>query len=326
MIVLNRISEDFKNIYYTNISDRNIFAIIKVYDCYTDTLIFSNELEMVPNVEYYTYMPQAWKGRRVMIYDSISNNLLLPLWIDGKVYVSDIDKFGYIKKLFEEERNQDKQLSIHATLSEHFMDKKYGGYVDVEEGDVVVDIGFNYGVFCLRALNNGASKVYGFEPNIDAYEVSQKVYTDKEKVQLFNFAVSDKKGILTFKQGLSSLTSSTYGDVEDFDKSYDVECINLIDFLYYYNIDRIDFLKVDCEGAEYEIFESIPDEIFSNIKRLHVEYHYNDGEKVKSIIDKLNRNNFEWRFDGDSNENSVIGMIYAKKNDEKNSPYTSLVR
>jgi FkbM family methyltransferase len=313
MIILNRISEDYKIIHYMNVSDRVIPVIIMVYDCYTDTLIFTNELDMEPNIGYYTYMPQAWKNRRVMIHHKITNELLLPLWIDGIVSISDIDKFGYIKKLFKEESNKDLQLAIHATLSEHFMDKKYGGYVDVEEGDVVIDIGFNYGVFTLRSLNNGASKVYGFEPNIDAYKISKKVYTDKNKVEVFNFAVGGKNGKVTMKQSISSLTSSTFGDVEDYKTSYDVDCINITDFMFFHKINKVDFMKIDCEGSEYEIFESIPDEMFSTIKKIHVEYHYNDGEKVKPIIDKLNRNNFEWKFDEGSNENSVIGMIYAKQ-------------
>lgn len=313
MIVLNRISEDYKTIYYKNVSDNIVPVLIKVYDSYSDTLIFSNKLDMVPNIEYYTYMPQAWRGRRVMIYNTTTNKLLLPLWIDGTIGISDIDKFGYIKSLFKEETNSDSQLAIHATLSEHFMDKKYGGYVDVEEGDVVIDIGFNYGVFTLRSLNNGASKVYGFEPNIDAYNISKNVYSDKEKVELFNFAIGGKNGKVKMVQSISSLTSSTFGNVEDYKTSYDVDCIKITDFMFFHKIKKVDFLKVDCEGSEYEIFESIPDEIFSTIKKIHVEYHYNDGEKVKPIIDKLNRNNFEWRFDNDSNENSVIGMIYAKQ-------------
>jgi FkbM family methyltransferase len=193
------------------------------------------------------------------------------------------------------------------------MDKKYGGYVDVEEGDVVIDIGFNYGVFALRALYKGASKIIGFEPNIDVYNVCQKVYTDKDRVEVFKFAVGGKNEKLTFKVGKSSLTSSTYGDVEDFLTSYDVYSINLVDFLFFNGIEKVDFLKIDCEGSEYDIFESIPDSVLSQIKKIHVEFHYNTDRRVDTIIDKLNRNGFEWKFDGDTNENSWIGMIYAKK-------------
>lgn len=313
MITFNKISEDFKIINYTNVYNETIMVLIEVYDCYTDTLIFSNELEMIPNITYYTYMPQAWKNRKVLIKNKITNEVILPLWVDGIFGLSEIDHYGHIKKLFQEEKNPDSQLAIHATLSEHFMDRKYGGYVDVEEGDVVLDIGFNYGVFALRSLNNGASKIYGFEPNIDVYEVVKKVYNQNDRIEIYNFAVGGENKKVKIAQGKSSLTSSIYGEVEDFEKSYMVDCVKLNDFLLFHNIKKIDFLKVDCEGSEYEIFESIPDDIFSNIKKIHVEFHYNDGVKVKSLIDKLNRNNFEWRFDSDTNENNVIGMIYAKK-------------
>jgi predicted RNA methylase len=41
---------------------------------------------------------------------------------------------------------------------------------------LVVDVGFNYGIFSLGALNYGASKVYGFEPNKNIYNVIKDIY------------------------------------------------------------------------------------------------------------------------------------------------------
>lgn len=313
MIVYNYISQDYKTIYYTNISNRVIPVIIKVFECFTDTLIFSNELDMHPGFQYYTYMPQAWKNRKVLFLDRFTNELLLPLWIDGVVSIKEIDKHGYVQKLFQSESNSDLQLGIHATLSEHFIDRKYGDYVDVEKGDVVIDIGFNYGVFAIKSLYNGASKIYGFEPNNHVYEICKQVYDNHNLIEVFNFGVSDKNDKVVFRQGKSSLTSSIYGDVEDYETSYEVNTIILTDFLFFHNIDKIDFLKVDCEGSEYDIFSSIPDSILSQIKKIHVEFHYNDGVKVNQIIQKLEKNNFEWKFDYDTNLTSTIGMIYAKQ-------------
>jgi FkbM family methyltransferase len=312
-IVFDRLSDDYKVIYYRNVSDKVLSVIIKVYECFTDTIIFSNELELDAGIQYYTYMPQAWKNRKLIIYDKITNEILLPIWVDGEFTINDVDGYGYIKKLFTIETDPHLQMSIHATLSEHFMDKKYENYVDVEEGDTVIDIGFNYGVFALKSLHNKASKIYGFEPNTHVYNLCKQIYTDREKVEIFKFAVGGKNEKVNFNQGKGSLTSSTYGLVEDFETSYVVDSISLVDFLFFHNIKKIDFLKIDCEGSEYEIFESIPDDLFSTIKKIHVEFHYNDGVKVESLIKKLERNNFEWKYDYDSNQQSVIGMIYAKK-------------
>lgn len=313
MIVYNYISDDYKTIYYTNISNRIISVVIKVFECFTDTLIFSNELDLHPGFQFYTYMPQAWKNRKVLFLDRITNELLLPLWIDGSVSIKEIDKHGYIDKLFQAEKNSDLQLGIHATLSEHFIDRKYGDYVDVEKGDVVIDIGFNYGVFAIKSLYNGASKVFGFEPNKHVFEICNRVYDNQNLVEVFNFGVSNKNDKVLFKQGKSSLTSSIYGDVEDYETSYEVNTIVLTDFLFFHNIDKVDFLKIDCEGSEYDIFVSIPDSILSQIKKIHVEFHYNDGIKVNQLIEKLEKNNFEWKFDNDTNLTSSIGMIYAKQ-------------
>jgi hypothetical protein len=94
MIVYNFISDDLKTIHYTNVSNKIIPVTIEVYECFTDTMIFSNELDMEPNVQYYTYMPQAWKNRKVLIYNRENNQLLLPLWIDGLIAINEIDKFG----------------------------------------------------------------------------------------------------------------------------------------------------------------------------------------------------------------------------------------
>lgn len=313
MVKFDYITDDNQRIYYSNISNRIISVVVEVYECFTDTLIFSNQLELHPNYQYLTFMPQAWKNRKVLIIDKDSNQILLPIWVDGKMSLKDIDKFGYIEKLLKIKKNVDHQEAIHSTLSEHFIHRTYGGYVDVEKGDVVIDIGFNFGVFCLRALNNGASKIYGFEPNIDVYKIGKQVYADITKVEIFNFAVGKKNEKVVFMQGKSSLISSTYGAVSDYEYSYEIDSINLPDFLFFRQIDKIDFLKIDCEGSEYDIFESIPDHIFSKIKKVHVEFHYNDGKKVEMLIEKLNRNNFEWRFDPDTTRESPIGMIYAKQ-------------
>lgn len=313
MVKFDYISEDNKTIYYSNISNVIIHVVVKVYECFTNTLIFTNELELHPGFQYFTFMPQAWKNRKVLIIEKYTNKVLLPIWVDGQMSLNEVDKFGYIEKLLKIEKDVELQWAIHATLSEHFIHRGYGGYVDVEEGDVVIDIGFNFGVFCLRALNNGASKIYGFEPNVHVYGVSKQVYTDTSKVEIFNFAVGGKNEKVVFTQGRCSLTSSTYGSVDDYEYSYEIDSINLPDFLFFHQIDKIDFLKVDCEGSEYDIFESIPDDVFSKIKKIHVEFHYNDGEKVEMLIDKLNRNNFEWKFDPDTTRQNPIGMIYAKQ-------------
>ena len=52
-----------------------------------------------------------------------------------------------------------------------------------------------------------------------------------------------------------------------------IECITLADAFARFAVERCGFLKLDCEGAEYEILLTTPPEIFARIDRLALEYH-----------------------------------------------------
>jgi FkbM family methyltransferase len=313
MIKYTGLSEDKKKIFYSPTQEGTTPLKIKVYDSYTVGFIFNSDIDVVYGCNYYTYIPAAWKNRLVYIYDRNSNDLLAPFVIEGTDSLENYDRELYLKKLFKIETNESHQSGIHNVLQEHLFDRQYRNIVDVEEGDVVVDIGFNYGIFSLGALNNGASKVYGFEPNKNIYNVIEEIYPDKDKVTIYNYAVSDKNETLTFYEGHNTLSSSLENEVGDYKESYEVSCINFYEFITKNNIGKINFLKIDCEGAEYAIFENIPDEYFTTIDKIHVEFHFNEGEKIKPLIDKLERNNFGWQFEHNRSTLSDIGLIFARK-------------
>jgi FkbM family methyltransferase len=315
MIKYAGLSEDKKTINYTPTQEGTTPLSIKVYDSYTNGFIFNNDIDVTYGWNYYTYIPAAWKNRYVYIYNRNNGELLAPFVIDGSNSLENYDRESYLKKLFKVEKNESHQSGIHDVLREHLFDRQYRNIVDVEDGDVVVDIGFNYGIFSLGALNNGASKVYGFEPNKNIYNIVKDIYPDREndKVVIYNCAVSDKNEVLTFYEGHNTLASSLENNVSDYKESYEVPCINFYDFILNNKIEKINFLKIDCEGAEYDIFENIPDDYFITIDKIHVEFHFNEGEKIKPLINKLERNGFDWWFEQDGSMLSDIGLIFAKK-------------
>lgn len=326
MIIYRGTSENKTHIFYENVSNNTIPVTVRVYEGQTEGFIFENDLDMEPHVKYYTYVYPMWTNRKVMIYHRETNDLLAPFIIDGLKSFADIDEYRYLEKLFKIETDKLCQSGILGVIREHHFDRHYEDYCDVEFGDIVVDIGFNYGIFSLGALYKGASKIYGIEPNKYVYNIINDIYPEKNKVQIYNFAVSNKNEILTLKVGSDTLGSSIVGDVDDYKESYNVKCFNIYDFLNFHQINRIDFLKIDCEGAEYEIFDAIPDEYFKTIKKIHVEFHFNEGQKVLQLIDKLERNGFEWKYENNVNQFSEVGLIYAKNNKNENSSNTTLVR
>jgi FkbM family methyltransferase len=312
MIFYNGLSEDKKTIFYST-KQELLKVRVEVYEASTNGFMFSNELDLYKDFNYYTFIPIPYKDRKVLFFDRETNNLIVPFIIDGFKTLSDLDKYGYLEKVLKIDTNKAHQAGINDVIREHFWDRNYSEKYDIEEGDVVVDIGFNFGIFSMGALNKGASKIYGFEPNKNIYQIVKDIFPEKEKVKIYNLAVSDKDEILTFFEGNNTLSSSLMNKVVDFKEMYDVRSVNIINFFNNNQINHIDFLKVDCEGAEYSIFESIPDDFLKKIKKIHVEFHFNKGNEVKFLIEKLERCGFDWEFDHGANENSNIGLIFARK-------------
>jgi hypothetical protein len=56
-----------------------------------------------------------------------------------------------------------------------------------------------------------------------------------------------------------------------------ITCKSLTTFLSENKIDRVDYLKCDCEGAEYEIFFNSPPATFEKIDSIALELHPHEG-------------------------------------------------
>lgn len=71
------------------------------------------------------------------------------------------------------------------------------------------------------------------------------------------------------------------------DRGVQVDGLTLENILHAQNIDEADLLKVDIEGAEYDLIEKTPSEILRRFKRIGMEYHGNgDTEQLfKKLID-----------------------------------------
>jgi hypothetical protein len=62
-----------------------------------------------------------------------------------------------------------------------------------------------------------------------------------------------------------------------------VPCITLSDFFQEYGITRCDVLKMNCEGAEYEILGSLSDSEFAMIDSILLQWHRVDGHKPEEL-------------------------------------------
>ena len=212
-------------------------------------------------------------------------------------------------------------LSNLAVLYEIFVQNIYN--INISTNNIiVVDIGMNIGAATLYFANQSfTEKVYGFEPFPETYmEANSNMKLNESllgKVILFNKGVSnvtEKRSIYQFESGL--LSASTINNDENTDnkniKKIDIDLISIIDLLGMINKNHPEnriMLKIDCEGEEYSIFESLSEtEYLNNICCIVVEWHEFGPEKIKTVLNNFNFQYFEIK---DSYFNA--GLIYAFK-------------
>jgi FkbM family methyltransferase len=211
--------------------------------------------------------------------------------------------------------------------NEMFLESKYDCY-ELDNMDIVFDIGANSGLFSLLCINKGVKKVYSFEPNKDSL-INLKSVTNNLNVEIVPKAVYTKDEDLKFYIDPSNTTigSLSKNHLELHGSSLEevvVPAISLKTFAKENNIDKISLVKMDIEGAEYEIIDNLEDEVFEIIDNFLIEYHDNDDERVLRLTKKLIQKGFniDQIRDQNSKDNidikksynkSPIGTIFAKK-------------
>lgn len=144
----------------------------------------------------------------------------------------------------------------------------------IKQKDTVVDIGAHIGSFSVLA-GSEASKgvVYSFEPDKSNYSLLQKncQLNNLNNIKTFNCAVSSTKGERSFN--ISKMVSAENSLYKLGSTKTTVECTTLQDIFREQNIERCNFLKIDCEGAEYEIIFDTPDSLFYRVDKIVIEAH-----------------------------------------------------
>ena len=186
-------------------------------------------------------------------------------------------------------------------------------YLPIEKDDIVVDIGANIGVFTVYAACKTHNTVYAYEPFPDNYDaLEQNLCANAlNNVKSYRLAVSDKKG----RERFFNSGTSQHHHLEKvisgvLDKYIEVPSITLKDIMDENHLAQIDFLKLDCEGAEGIILKSTSEEYLRRIRKISLEFHDHLSElKHDQIRDLLERVGFTIKMVWDGK--SKVGYLYA---------------
>jgi FkbM family methyltransferase len=186
-----------------------------------------------------------------------------------------------------------------AVLLEVFADRVYSSYFPFYQNAIIVDIGAHYGYFSLFAAKNTSadSVIYAVEPDIDNYNALCKNITQNRlgNVRPLQCAIGGKSETAKLYKGRSPNNSLLKDYALSGEGRYEeIEVKTMKQVINEHNIQKIDFLKMDCEGSEYAIIESMQPEIFGIIKTISLEFHDLKHEKYNGqfIVNTLRKNNF----------------------------------
>lgn len=143
-----------------------------------------------------------------------------------------------------------------------------------EKIQVIFEIGCQYAqdsAYLCNQLHIPYENAWVFEAHP---QICKEIYRFYPKMNIFNKAVFNEEKALTFHckkkltEGTSSILSQTKGDNDTFPQ--EVTTMRMDKFIEKHNIDRIDFLKLDVEGCNWEVLDGFGEKL-SIVKSIHTE-------------------------------------------------------
>ena len=158
---------------------------------------------------------------------------------------------------------------------------------------IIFDIGGNIGITSIYlAKLFPDSLIYSFEPMPENFEILQKNISQYKNIRAFNYGLGSKNG--SFKVYLSS-DPENYGGISFYpdahgnqEKSYiSCEVKNVNEIIDDLKVESIDLIKIDTEGAEYDILSTLKVDILRGTSWITGELHGNRDFELLDYLDSI---------------------------------------
>lgn len=154
----------------------------------------------------------------------------------------------------------------------------------IKPGDVVLDVGGHIGIFSVLAGKMGAF-VVTVEPvreHQDLLMVNGKI--NDIHVEIIPMALGDSDKLVGISQPVVEKGMENTGNIKTINNpalnTETVECKSVHKLME--TLPRIDFMKLDCEGSEYEILYAMTDDEYSKVGTISMEWH-GELDKAKQL-------------------------------------------
>jgi FkbM family methyltransferase len=148
------------------------------------------------------------------------------------------------------------------------------------KNSVAIDLGSWSGVISLY-LANTIEKVHAIDPDPVCFkELQENILLNpdlKNKIAAYQIAISDKKETikLSARKEYGKSSTSILRRKRDNETSFEISTISLLDFIEQNKIEKVDFIKMDIEGAEFKVLPSIGKALEKmQYPTLYISFHY----------------------------------------------------
>jgi FkbM family methyltransferase len=171
-------------------------------------------------------------------------------------------------------------------------------FENFDEKCIIIDVGCGFQAeFSCALIDKYKVKAYAVDPTLK-HKTYLNVLEEKYRGNFIHVqtAVSKTSGKISFYETLDnesgSILSGHKNIIHDTIRTYEVDSVNLVSLLERLNLKEVDLLKLDLEGAEFDLLKNILKEDLEPYKQIFVEFHHltvkeyskNDTKKIVKRI------------------------------------------
>lgn len=169
------------------------------------------------------------------------------------------------------------------TLDKYIVKEKPYAGLKIKKGDIVFDIGANIGTFAIKAVQEGAKKVYCFEPENDNFSLLQRNTKSFDNVfRVKRALVKGREANVTFYLNTKKNKGSHSMVIRNGREKVEVKTGNFFDYV---NKKKPSVIKIDIEGGEYQLLMKYKFPPF--VKRLAIEFHFGRRKFREELFPRL---------------------------------------
>ena len=171
-------------------------------------------------------------------------------------------------------------------------------FPELSSHSTVIDVGCSFEAdFSIAMIEHHGAKAFAVDPTLKHRPALIKLCEKyKGRFEHLPFCISALDGVLVFYESKTNESGSIMPDhrnmLQDETISYEVTSMTLRSLLKHIGLDSVDILKLDIEGAEYDLLGKIKKVDILPFKQIFVEFHHHalphhSESDTRRLVDKI---------------------------------------